>query len=176
MSEQYDIYLNRHKTNVKKGLDWIEQYLPEILLGKDKYDYQWQIGMAHDQSKTDQDEYAAYDAYFYGGNRSFECVQEFNKAWLAHIHKNPHHWQHWVLINDDPNEGIKALNMPYNYIIEMICDWWSFSWNSGNLHEIFSWYDEHKSHMILGDKTRDIVESILDQIKIRLELGYLGDK
>nr|DAE02562.1 MAG TPA: hypothetical protein [Siphoviridae sp. ctmYS12] len=30
------------------------------------------------------------------------------------------------------------MDMPYNYIIEMICDWWAFSWNKGNLQEIFN--------------------------------------
>lgn len=166
MSMQYDIYLDEHKTNVKKGLDWIEKYLPELLLGD--YNYQRQIGMEHDQSKNDPDEYTAYDAYFYGGNRSFACVEAFNKAWLAHVHKNPHHWQYWVLINDDPDEGMKALDMPYNYIIEMICDWWSFSWKTGDLHEIFHWYDEHKKYIKFSDKTRDIVESILDKINVEL--------
>ena len=59
--------------------------------------------------------------------------------------------------------------MPYNYIIEMICDWWAFSWNSGNLNEIFDWYDEHKNYMKLSDATRKTVENILSKIKEKLE-------
>lgn len=167
MSVEYDRYLEQHKGNVKRAFEWIRDNLSYLLKGS--YDYEWQIGMAHDQSKTDEDEYNAYDAYFYGNNKSYQVVQDFNKAWLMHIHKNPHHWQHWILINDNPEEGEKILEMPYNYIIEMICDWWAFSWKSGNLNEIFKWYDEHKDYIKLHPETRKIVESILRVIKLKLE-------
>ena len=166
MSAKYDVYLAQHKGNVLKGLEWIRENLPELIKGDD--DYEWQIGMSHDLSKSDAEEYDAYDKYFYGGNRSYAVVHEFNKAWLHHIHHNPHHWQHWVLINDDPGEGMVILDMPYNYILEMICDWWAFSWAKGNLDEIFNWYDEHKAYMKLSDKTRRTVEDILDKLRSKL--------
>lgn len=168
MSKQYDEYLLQHRTNVKKGFEWIRDNLPELL--EEGIDYEYQIGFAHDLSKDTKDEYYAYDAYFYGGNKSYAVVQEFKKAWLSHIHRNSHHWQHWVLINDDPSEGIVVLDMPDNYIIEMICDWWAFSLASGNLYEIFKWYAEHAEHMKLSIKTRASVESILEKIKDKLEV------
>lgn len=59
--------------------------------------------------------------------------------------------------------------MPYDYIIEMICDWWAFSWANGNLNEIFKWYDEHSQYMKLAPKTRKTVEDILNSIKDKLE-------
>ena len=167
MSAQYDQYLENHKTNVKKAFEWIKENLPERLVGH--YDYEWQICFGHDESKTKPDEYEAYDAYFYGGNRSYQVVQNFKRAFLTHIHRNPHHWQHWVLIQDDPDEDEIILDMPYNYILEMICDWWSFSWAKGNLKEIFTWYDEHKQHMKLSSFTRYYVESILNEIEEKLE-------
>ena len=167
MSYQYDQYLAKHKENVQKGFDWIRENLPDLV--ENVPNLAWQIGFAHDQSKSEPDEYEAYDAYFYGGNRSFKVVQEYRKAWLLHLHRNPHHWQHWVLINDDPNEGEVLIEMPINYILEMICDWWSFSWAKGNLQEIFDWYDEHKTYMRLHPNTRKNVEKILDQIQEKLD-------
>ena len=134
MSVQYDLYLEQHKGNVLKGLRWIQENLPDMAVGA----VEWQIEFAHDESKSNPDEYEAYDRYFYGGNRSYKVVQDFNKAWLLHIHRNPHHWQYWVLINDEPEGGMLVLDMPYNYILEMICDWWSFSWQSKNLFEIMT--------------------------------------
>lgn len=169
MSIQYDQYLEQHKLNVRRGFEWIRDNLPALL--KDGYDYEHQVCYAHDESKTKPDEYAAYDAYFYGNNKSYAVVQAFNKAWLYHIHRNPHHWQYWVLINDDPENGDTIIEMPYNYIIEMICDWWSFSWSKGKLDEIFKWYDDHKEHMKLHKNTRKIVEDILEQIKVKLAEG-----
>jgi len=166
MSYQYDQYLARHKENVKKGFDWIHQHLPDLV--KEADNAEWLTGFAHDQSKSEPDEYDAYDKYFYGGNRSFAVVQAFNKAWLFHIHRNPHHWQYWVLIHDDPNEPEECIEMPYNYIIEMICDWWAFSWAKGDLTEIFKWWDEHKEYIKLHPNSRRMVENILNQIDKRL--------
>lgn len=166
MSNQYDRYLENHKANVKKGFEWMLENLPELV--RDIPDLEWQTGFAHDQSKSKPDEYEAYDAYFYGGNRSYSVVQEYRKAWLLHLHRNPHHWQHWILINDDPEEGEIILEMPDNYILEMICDWWAFSWAKGNLSEIFNWYDEHKKYMKLHPDTRKRVEYILGRMKEKI--------
>ena len=169
MSREYDLYLEQHRGNVAKGFYWIRENLPEILIDSHITPYESQICFEHDASKSELDEYFAYDAYFYGGNRSYQVVQDFNKAWILHQHRNPHHWQYWVLFNDDPGEGMDILDMPYNYIIEMICDWWGFSWNSGDLYEIFKWYDEHKDYMKLSDKTRKTVDNILGKIRNKLD-------
>lgn len=169
MSVQYDNYLVQHKANVKKGYYWLKENLPELFYSNCDYDLEQQIGTMHDYSKTDVSEYYAYDEYFYGNNRSYQVVQDFNEAWLHHIHRNPHHWQYWVLIKDEADEGLVTIQMPYNYVIEMICDWWAFSWNKGNLTEIFDWYDNHKDYMKLHHDTRKTVESILGKIKNKLD-------
>lgn len=166
MSVAYGKYLDQHLRNVFNGYDWIRSNLPDILNGAD---YEDQIRLGHDGSKFGTAEYPAYDAYFYGKEKTDEIKENFNYAWLHHIHHNPHHWQYWVLINDEPGEGMVVLDMPHSYIIELICDWWAFSWAKGNLFEIFSWYDKHKAYMKLSDKTRTTVEDILSKIREKLE-------
>lgn len=163
MSVQYDNYLREHKNNVAKAYGWLEENLPSVIGPTTGFG----PCISHDHSKNDVEEYDAYDAYFYGGNRSYEVVNNFRRAWLHHIHANPHHWQYWVLINDD--EGTMALEMDYPEVIEMICDWWSFSHKTGNLYEIFDWYEKHKPTMILHDNTKRLVESILNLIKDKLD-------
>ena len=74
----------------------------------------------HDESKSSAEEYGPYVDYFYGA-RDSETDKRFNRAWLHHIHRNPHHWQHWVLLQDDGSE--ECLDMPYWYIVEMVADW-----------------------------------------------------
>ena len=169
MSDQYDRYLDQHRRNVRRGWEFLVDNLPDLFSKVDLHAMKNQI-LNHDASKNSPEEYDAYDRYFYGGNKSFRVVQDFRKAWLHHIHENPHHWQHWILVNDDPGEGEILLEMPLPYIIEMICDWWAFSWQRGNLSEIFSWYDEHQQYIKLAPKTREIVEDIL--WKLRGRLGY----
>ncbi|MBO5319035.1 MAG: hypothetical protein J6B01_04405 [Ruminococcus sp.] len=168
MSREYDLYLESHKTNVRKAFEWIQDNLPECCITIPNVDYEHQICFDHDTSKTEPDEYEAYDAHFYGNNRSYDVEKKYRIAWVKHLNRNPHHWQYWVLINDDPKEGMIVLDMPYNYILEMICDWWAFSWNKGNLKEIFAWYNEHKEYMKLSKYTRSTVESILAKIDHRL--------
>ena len=165
MSSQYDNYLTEHKENVAKGFRWLQENIPEVI----EDGFEWQICFNHDASKTDPEEYDAYDAYFYGNNRSYSVVQNFKKAWLRHIHNNPHHWQHWILINDERKEGMVVIDMPYIYVVEMICDWWSFSWKKGDLNEIFGWYEDRKDYMKLSANTRRSVEYILGKMKDKLE-------
>jgi len=170
MSLSYDEYLTEHIQNVQKGLHWMIDNLDLKKLGIFESDIFAALENAgeHDRSKYDFEEYRAYDDYFYGGNKSYAVKTAFDQAWLHHQHVNPHHWQYWVLINDD--DGVnKTLPMPKDYILEMIADWWSFSWRSGNLKETFDWYESHKNKMLLHDKTRKLVEDILEVMKEKLK-------
>lgn len=174
MSFEYGRYLQQHRANVAEAYYWIRDHIPEILKDDDKHHYERQICYDHDASKDRSDEYYPYDAYFYGGNRSYKVVEDFKVAWLLHLHRNPHHWQYWILVNDDPDEGEVIMDMPYNYIVEMICDWMSFSVAKGDLTEVLKWYEQHAGYMKLSDNTRVAVEAILGKIKERLEKD-MGD-
>lgn len=171
MSFEYDRYLRQHRESVAEAYYWIHDHIPEVLKEPEKYHYEHQICFAHDESKTRGDEYRAYDAYFYGGNRSYAVMQDFKVAWLTHIHRNPHHWQYWILVNDDPEEGEVILDMPYNYIVEMVCDWMAFSFVKRDLTEVLRWYEQHAGYMKLSDNTRRDVEWILGKIRERVTSG-----
>lgn len=165
MSVKYDEYLKQHRDNVAKAFGWIRDNLPGMLDGMDINELESQICTRHDMSKNDKEEYDAYDRYFYGNGVSNKTMENFDKAWLHHIHNNPHHWQYWVLHNDEEETGTYAIEMPKEYVIEMICDWWAFSWKSGDLTEIFGWWANHEDHIILHKKTHELVGSILFEIK-----------
>lgn len=161
MGQLYDEYLYDHTSNVMKAFEWLVVH--KIVTELDETPFLEQMDK-HDLSKNSDEEYDAYDRYFYG-NKSYKTTRDFNYAWLHHIHNNPHHWQYWVLQNDDGSEEV--LEMPKKYAIEMICDWWSFSWKTGKLDTIFDWYEKHKG-MKLNPATRIYVEGILDKIKKEL--------
>lgn len=168
MSFQYDEYLFEHRANVMHAFWWL--FNNGLIDDSENFgEYVILYNMRqHDASKNDIDEYRAYDSYFYGDNSDENVAKDFDYAWLHHIHNNPHHWQHWVLFEDEGT--VKALEMPYEHMIEMICDWWSFSFKSGNLYEIIDWYEDHKDKMILHENTRKAVEDILKKIKDTLDL------
>lgn len=173
MREGYNLYLTEHRCNVYKAYCWIEKYIPKVLdvinfiADTEREALKYRIVLfKHDLSKNSTEEYLAYNAYFYGEERTKLVEENFNRAWLLHIHRNPHHWQYWILIEDEGR--MLPLDMDYQYIIEMICDWWAFSWKSGNLLEIFDWYENKKEHMLLSDNTRRKVEHILKQMNDKL--------
>jgi len=64
----------------------------------------WRL-LVHDWSKFLPSEWLPYARTFYKSDGSKQYVEspEFNAAWLKHIHRNPHHWQHWVLVRDNPD-------------------------------------------------------------------------
>lgn len=167
MSKEYNEYLVEHRANVGNAFYWIQNNLPGLLNGD--VELERQITADHDLSKSSLEEYKAYDDYFYGKNVSSAVKESFNKAWLMHIHSNPHHWQYWMLVNDDPKEGNILIDMPYNYILEMICDWWSFSFKQGNLYGIFDWYNERVDKIKISPKTKTQVKYILGEIHKKLE-------
>lgn len=178
MSVEYDQYLREHIAAVYDALKWMSENLD--IPGVSDTDFSNALWDAsdHDKSKFEKFEYDAYDDYFYGGNRGYKVVLMFNYAWLHHIHKNPHHWQYWVLLEDDPESGLpyKALEIPMSYILEMIADWWSFSWKDNDLGEILDWYDKQKNHILLHPKTKKLVEKILELIRLELYYGQMEEK
>lgn len=175
MSEEYNIYLSNHVSNVERAFIWLFGRLPldyiECYWSDKTFTYidgYLPMSAHHDDTKWWDSEYNAYDAYFYN-ERTEEVETAFEYAWLHHIHNNPHHWQHWLLYDDDGK--MKALEMPKPYAIEMIADWWSFSWQLGDKTEILRWYDENKDKMLLHPNTRTFVEKILDFIRDNHTLG-----
>lgn len=180
MSIEYDNYIRDHRENLMRGLEWMEENLARPFIDPEKMYEAMANAELHDESKYSKEEYDAYDAYFYGNfERSRKVQSDFDRAWLHHIHLNPHHWQHWVLLEDDPNLGSfgKVLDMPEEYIYEMIADWWTFSWRNNNLMEIFKWYSEHRNLINMSNRTRLRTEQILKGIYdiLRMQLMLSGN-
>ena len=121
----------------------------------------------HDVSKFRPSEWFAYAEYFYGengGDGEFHepgVKQEFDAAWLRHIHRNDHHHQHWILRYDEGKT--KALKMPEECVVEMICDWKGAARAQGKdpAKDLCQWYGQHAKDMILHSGTRMAVETML---------------
>jgi hypothetical protein len=146
----------------------------------------WQA-ITHDMSKFRPSEFFAYADYFYGefvkeedvprylsmsyrGIKTEESVEEeFNLAWLKHIHRNPHHWQYYLLKED--SGPLIVMDMPYKKVMEMICDWKGAGRAIHGHDETGEWYKANKYKMVLSPRTRLWVESELSY-EIDLENIY----
>lgn len=160
-SEDYNRYLTEHIGNVQKAY--------QLMLDNNVFDFipdAQENVRNHDKSKYSEEEYNAYGEYFYGDKKDVPHEEDdaFKKAWLHHLHNNPHHWQYWLLKEDDSTE-LEALEMPIIYVQEMICDWFSFSISKNDASAIQSWYAENKHNQILHPNTRALVEEYLEKIK-----------
>lgn len=82
----------------------------------------WRL-LIHDWSKFSRAEWGPYVAYFYGDpeRARFDVPAAFDRAWLHHQHRNPHHWQHYLLQEDDGD--LKVLPIPAALVREMVADW-----------------------------------------------------
>jgi len=81
-------------------------------------------GLMHDNSKFGLTEFLPSAKHFQGSRSQIDAEKEqngYSLAWLHHMGHNPHHWEYWV--DFDADGKIIANKIPYQYVVEMVCDW-----------------------------------------------------
>jgi hypothetical protein len=150
--KEYKDYVLAHQARVEKFADWLLEHCPEVLDEVDP-DVFWDLIKAHDESKFSEEEFEPYAQKWFGDGKK---TPEYEAAWEHHWSNNEHHPEYW-----------DGEDMPYIYILEMICDWGSFSIDKGDLGELSDFYykkareDQEKN---LSDATKEIIEEILSKI------------
>jgi hypothetical protein len=153
----------------------------------------WRL-IIHDWSKFLPSEWRAYVRKFHGRTPSFGWLRqhyrgrpndeqnakdykawvdlEFNVAWLKHQHRNPHHWQHWMLAEDNPSKRLEVpqtsgqprafpLPIPEHFIREMVADWMGAGRAITGRWECAEWYEKNRDNLVLEHQTRIRVEGLL---------------
>jgi hypothetical protein len=126
--------------------------------------------LLHDWHKFLPDEWFPYVDYFYGEDRQIRDETGYYKptdtghagfdfAWLLHQKRGRHHWQWWILPEDDG--GLKVLPMPDRFRKEMVSDWRGAGKAQGT-PDTKAWYKKNASKMRLHHKTRKWVEQELE--------------
>lgn len=85
----------------------------------------------------------------------------FDFAWLLHQKRNKHHWQWWILPQDQG--GNKVLPMPTKYRMEMLCDWLGANkaqGHAGTMESLLEWWKENESKIQLHEETRLWIEAM----------------
>ena len=112
----------------------------------------------HDDSKFGEEEFEPYAKHFYDDD---DYSLDYDEAWEHHWMNNEHHPEHWL-----------GQDMPLIYILEMLCDWGSFSIDKNDFTELSKYYygqakdDDEKN---LSDNTKEIIEEILEKINLVLD-------
>ena len=152
---KYLNYVIRHKWFVFQACVKIaKRYRKPLLI--------WR-GIIHDWQKFTPAEWRPYVLSFYGPwkykDRPEWLVADFDRAWLHHQHYGPHHWQYWLLQEDDGD--LKAVEMPYAYTLEMLADWSGAGKAIKNKADPYDWYMDNKEKIILHPTTRLRVEGMM---------------
>lgn len=130
-------------------------------------------GLLHDLSKYGMIEFMSSARYFNGKRSPIDCEKEdigYSIAWQHHKGHNPHHWEYWI-----DNVGTRtnnAIKIPYEYAIEMICDWLGagivYSKNKVNDNkpytEPLNYYNKCKNERIFNEETQKLIEYFLNVI------------
>lgn len=126
----------------------------------------WQ-GIIHDWDKFLLEEFIPYANYFYGkpsdktrySKLNHTVDDRFDFAWLLHQKRSKHHWQWWILREDDG--GTKTLEMLPRYCKELICDWRGAGRAQGYGDNTVKWYIANSNRMQLHRNTRELIEKVL---------------
>lgn len=130
-------------------------------------------GLKHDSSKSLPSEWFPYVNFFDSKKRKqirnktgyYKPTDTgdtaFDFAWLLHQKRNDHHWQWWILPEDEG--GIKVLPMSKDARLEMLCDWCGASkaQGHGGWVGVKEWYVTNNKKMTLHPDTRKFIEDYL---------------
>lgn len=159
---QYFKYVARHK--------WF------VFLACLEYGLVWR-GIKHDWTKFLPSEWMPYVEYFYGrkphnGATGYAHQLKaddtaFNSAWNHHQKANSHHWQYYVLLEDEG--GTFCLPMSDLDRKEMIADWRGAGKAQGK-PKTWEWYEANKAKMQLHPNTREWVETEIAKLQHSAEV------
>ena len=131
-------------------------------------------GLLHDLSKYSFVEFFSSARYFQGNRSPINAEKEdkgYSLAWQHHKGHNPHHWEYWIdNIGTYKNTPIK---IPYEYVIEMICDWLGagivYSKQKVDFNKPYSepleYYNKFTKERIFHPETQKLIEYFLNEIK-----------
>ncbi len=130
-------------------------------------------GIKHDWTKFLPSEWFPYVNYFYGDHRPDVSNSKvgynhqlhfddtgFNYAWNHHQKRNSHHWQYFLLREDDG--AVKNIPIPIIYLKEMLADWRGAG-KAQNKPNTWEWYVTNKDKMQLHPETQAWIENEIEQ-------------
>ena len=129
-----------------------------------EYGIPW-LGIIHDFSKFLPWEFFPYAKYFYPGDspNNRDHGLDFDVAWNHHQKHNKHHWQYYLLTNDNDVPQTRPLSIPERYILELISDWRGAGRAYGNPNTL-DWYNENKHKQTIHPDTRKRIEELLNDL------------
>jgi hypothetical protein len=102
-------------------------------------------------------------------NRLDKTQKDFDRAWLLHQNRNPHHWQFWILVYDEDPKVQSSLQMPQSYIREMVADWMGATRAYTKSWDMTAWLRKNQENF----ERHMHPTTILSTRNILMDLGYI---
>ena len=120
-------------------------------------------GLLHDLSKFSPTEFWEGVKYYQGDSSPIDACKAdkgYSKAWLHHRGRNLHHWVSWI--DNFQETGGEPLCMPYEYTIEMFCDFLgagrAYGGKNFSLAQEYEWWKKNSPTMILHPVVRKTLD------------------
>ena len=164
----YKEYIHTHRLNVQKAWDNMKNNSECLNYIQNSFNYASIDAIIecidnciknHDLSKFSKEEFDAYRKNFYpiSPEEKEENLVAFDKAWVHHYTNNMHHWNWWAETNNKNS-------MPLIYVIEMLCDWMSFSLKNPE-STAYKWWMDNQDKMVMSDGTKKLVNKYIEYFK-----------
>jgi hypothetical protein len=123
----------------------------------------WRL-IRHDWSKLLPSEWFPYADFFYVQDPTTKerRYQAFREAWRKHIHRNDHHWEYWVSVEQlEQRVTLTANPMPLVAVREMVADWAGAGRAITGVGNPTEWFITNRPKMALHTNTEIMVHQIL---------------
>ena len=131
----------------------------------------WQ-GLRHDLSKYSPAEFIPGAKNYLGDKSPNEKERErygFSRAWLHHQGRNKHHFEYWIDVSLNKEEGLVGNKMPVNYVAEMLCDRIAacevYRGKNYTSAAPMEYYEFTKKYITIHPETRALLEKLLTILK-----------
>ena len=147
-----------HLKTVLTHKHWVYYYASHL-------GYTWR-GLVHDLSKFSPVEFFESVKYWTGKRSPILVAKEQNGisyAWLHHRGRNKHHYEYWI---DKLDHGGVPYKIPFEYVIEMVCDWLAacrtYSKDHKNVFKReYDWWSGHEAGVKIHKETKNLISILL---------------
>lgn len=136
-------------------------------------------GLLHDLSKYSPAELFVSIRYFQGDRSPYMKEKElfgYSEGWLHHKGRNRHHWEYY---QDMINGRWTAIEMPFPYLVEMVCDRVAacriYQKEKYTKESALAYYLSRNDRLYMHEKTAARLEAILRDIAGRGEDAVFND-
>ena len=125
-------------------------------------------GLLHDLSKYSPVEFLAGVKYYQGfesPNNAERRAIGYSRAWLHHKGRNKHHFEYWIDVSKNKEEGLVGNKMPLRYVAEMVCDRIAacevYRGKDYTSAAPWEYYERTRKYITIHPRTRALLEKVL---------------